>query len=112
MTQLLSASTIAGDDVVNSAGESLGKIEELMIEPTNGQVEYAVLSFGGFLGMGEKLFAIPWRQLELQADEHRFMLNMPRERLEQAPGFDKNKWPDTSQRGWSTEIDQYYAERT
>ncbi|MDA0270031.1 MAG: PRC-barrel domain-containing protein [Chloroflexi bacterium] len=111
MPQLISATTIMGDPVVNAAGDDLGKIEELMLGTANGQIEYAVVSFGGFLGMGDKLFAVPWKKLTLQQHEHRFMLDLPRETLEKAPGFDKNNWPDTADAAWSAEIDQYYGGR-
>ncbi len=66
--QVLSASTIIGDKVLNPAGEQLGIIKELMIDLDEGNVAYAVLSFGGFLGMGDKLFAIPWEALALDTE--------------------------------------------
>lgn len=86
----LSATTLVGDGVRNTAGDSLGKIEELMIDLPTGRVAYAVLSFGGFLGMGDKLFAIPWSALKLDEAAHEFVLNVSKERLEKAPGFDKS----------------------
>lgn len=92
---LLSASTLIGDKVRNRQGEDLGKIEEIMLDWEHGRISYAVLSFGGFLGMGDKLFAIPWQSLELHPEEHGFVLDVDRERLENAPGFDKNNWPGT-----------------
>ena len=61
--RVLSASTIEGDSVRNSAGEDLGRIEHIMIDIPTGRVAYAVLSFGGFLGIGNKLFAVPWEAL-------------------------------------------------
>ncbi|HET8687672.1 MAG TPA: PRC-barrel domain-containing protein, partial [Methanosarcina sp.] len=91
----LSAGTIKGDKVINAAGEDLGKIEELMIDLENGRVGYAVLSFGGFLGLGDKLFAIPWQALSLRVHEHAFVLNIPKDVLEKAEGFDKDRWPLT-----------------
>jgi len=106
---VLSARTICGDAVVNSSGEKLGKIEELMIDLENGRVAYAVLSFGGFLGIGDKLFAIPFEALELDPDNHRFMLDVSREKLEQAPGFDKNDWPDMADTTWEEGIHAYYG---
>ena len=60
---VLSATAVIGDSVVNRAGESLGKIEELMLDLEKGRVAYAILSFGGFMGMGEKLFAVPFEAL-------------------------------------------------
>jgi len=85
--EFLSATTIKGDKVINTAGEDLGKIEELMIDLSDGRVAYAVLSFGGFLGMGNKLFAIPWGALSLRVHEHAFVLDVPKEVLEKAEGF-------------------------
>ncbi len=91
---LLSSSSITGDKVVNGAGEKLGDIKDLMVDTTSGQVEYAVLSFGGFLGMGDKLFAVPMGALEHCSEDKCFKLDVPKEQLENAPGFPKDKWPD------------------
>jgi len=79
--------------VVNRQGENLGKIEDLVIDPATGSVMYAALSHGSILGMGGKLFAIAWKSLELQPDGMTFILNLSKEKLESAPGFDKNNWP-------------------
>jgi hypothetical protein len=98
-----------GDRVVNPQGEHLGEIKELMIDPQTGHVGYAVLSFGGFLGMGDKLFAIPFRALELNADRKEFVLNVPKDKLKTAPGFDKNEWPKSADRKWGTEIHTFYG---
>ena len=106
--RILSASTLCGDPVVNDAGENLGQIEELMIDLENGRVAYAVLSFGGFLGIGDKLFAIPFEALELDAAHHRFVLDVPREKLEKAPGFDKSQWPDFADPRFGQEVYRYY----
>jgi sporulation protein YlmC with PRC-barrel domain len=106
---ILSSSSISGDAVVNRMGDSLGKIEDLMIDLSEGQVAYAVLSFGGFLGMGNKLFAIPFDALELDAVNRRFILDIPKERLEAAPGFDKDNWPDFADRRWGTSVYEHYG---
>lgn len=108
---VLSASTLAGDSVRNAAGEDLGKIDEIMIDIPSGRVAYAVLSFGGFLGMGDKLFAVPWSALKVDEDEKCFILNVDRRTIEAAPGFDKNNWPDMSDASWGTEISTYYRVR-
>jgi len=105
---VLSASTLAGDSVRNAAGEDLGKIDEIMIDIPSGRVAYAVLSFGGFLGMGDKLFAVPWNALKVDEDEKCFILNVDRRTIEQAPGFDKDNWPDMSDASWGAEIIAYY----
>ena len=91
---VLSASTLKGDNVVNHQGDDLGKIEEIMIDVDHGRVAYAVLSFGGFLGMGDKLFAIPWQAFTVDTAQKRLVLSATREVLEKAPGFDKANWPD------------------
>ncbi len=106
---VLSATTVIGDTVRNAEGEKLGTLKELMIDTEFGQVAYAVLSFGGFLGLGDKLFAIPWEALQLLPDEHAFMLDVDRELLEEAPGFDKDNWPQFTDRTWGTEIHAYYG---
>src|ERR1700689_5274512 len=85
---VLSASTLAGDSVRNAAGEDLGNIDEIMIDIPSGRVAYAVLSFGGFLGMGDKLFAVPWSALKVDEDEKCFVLDLNKKTLESAPGFD------------------------
>jgi sporulation protein YlmC with PRC-barrel domain len=108
---VLSASTLAGDSVRNAAGEDLGKIDEIMIDIPTGRVAYAVLSFGGFLGMGDKLFAVPWSALRVDEDEKCFVLDVDRRTIEQAPGFDKNNWPDMSDQTWGTGIATYYHVR-
>jgi sporulation protein YlmC with PRC-barrel domain len=95
--------------VRNSEGEDLGKIEELMIDIPTGRVAYAVLSFGGFLGMGNKLFAIPWDALTLDEIEHQFILNVDKKTLEAAPGFDKDEWPDMADPKFGSQIYGYYG---
>ncbi len=106
---VLSSSSISGDAVVNRMGDSLGKIEDLMIDLSEGHVAYAVLSFGGFLGVGNKLFAIPFESLELDAQNKRFILDVPRDRLEAAPGFDKDNWPDFADRRWGGTVYEHYG---
>ncbi|MGH7541350.1 MAG: PRC-barrel domain-containing protein [Gemmatimonadota bacterium] len=106
---VLSATTLIGDGVRNAAGEDLGKIEELMIDVANGRVAYAVVSFGGFLGIGDKLFAVPWEALELDQASHEFVLDVSREVLENAPGFDKDSWPQMADRDWGGRIYEHYG---
>lgn len=110
-TRVLSASTMIGDKVINAKGENLGDIKELMIDLESGRVAYAVLSFGGVLGMGDKLFAIPFKALSLRPDHDNFMLDVDKDRLKNAPGFDKNNWPSTADRKWGTEIHSYYGQK-
>ncbi|AKH38519.1 MULTISPECIES: PRC-barrel domain-containing protein [Nitrosomonas] len=109
--RLMGADTLIGDDVCNQAGEDLGDIKEIMIDTTNGTVSYAVLSFGGVLGIGEKLFAVPWKALKLDTENKRFVLNVDKERLKDAPGFDKNDWPDMADESWVNKVNSYYGIR-
>jgi sporulation protein YlmC with PRC-barrel domain len=109
--KVLSASTMMKDKIVNTAGEELGDLKELMIDLDQGRIAYAVLSFGGFLGMGDKLFAIPWEALTLDTDRHVFILDIDKEKLEDAPGFDKDHWPDNAmyEAGWLLDLYDYYG---
>lgn len=107
---LLSAATITGDEVCNLKDEKLGTIEDIMLDTQNGRIRYAVLSCGGFLGMGDRLFAIPWSALTLDSAQKRFTLDLDKERLKNAPGFDKDDWPSWSDSNWSTSVDSYYQQ--
>lgn len=106
---LMGADTLIGESVVNGQEDDLGDIKEIMLDMRSGQVAYAVLSFGGFLGMGEKLFAVPWQALQLDTVNKRFVLNIDKERLKNAPGFDPDAWPDMSDAGWSNQIHSFYG---
>jgi sporulation protein YlmC with PRC-barrel domain len=92
-TQFLTASTIKGEKVINKDGEHLGKIEDLMIDLENRRVVYAILSFGGFLGIGDKHFAIPLEALSHRPNERDFTLDVSKDVLEKAEGFDKDNIP-------------------
>lgn len=94
--KFLTATSIIGDDVLNPKGEHLGTIKDIMIDLAAGKIEYVVVEFGGFLGMGEKYFALPYPLLKLDSKEQAFILDQPKEVLEKAPGFDKEHWPETN----------------
>jgi len=107
----LSASTLIGDDVMNREGENVGSLKDIMIDLETGHVAYAIVSSGGFLGMGDKLFAVPWNSLEVDADRHALVFDVDKERLEKAPGFDKDHWPDLGDRTWGEKVHQFYGSR-
>ena len=109
--RIMAADTLEGDKVVNATGEDLGELRDIMIDVPSGRVAYAVLSFGGFLGMGDKLFAIPWQALQLDTENHCFVLNVSKERLRDAPGFDKDHWPSMADQRWATDLHRYYETR-
>lgn len=109
MPQVLSVKTLEGDKVVNRSGENLGKLESIMIDLNEGRVAYAVLSFGGFLGMGDKLFAVPWKALSVDTNEKRLIFDVDKEKLKKAPGFDKDHWPNMADPNFHTDIHKYYG---
>lgn len=107
--RVMSASSLMNDRVMNEQGEDLGKIEEFMIDLDTGCIAYAVLSFGGILGFGDKLFAIPIQAFKLDEDRKCFILNISKDKLKNAQGFDKNNWPDFADQTWGTTIHDYYG---
>jgi sporulation protein YlmC with PRC-barrel domain len=107
--EVMSAGTLTGNDVKNSRGENLGDIEAIMLDVPSGRVAYAVLSVGGFLGAGDKLFAVPWRALKLDTDNKCFLLEVEKERLKDAPGFDKDHWPSMADMQWASKVHSYYG---
>ncbi len=107
--RLMGADTLLGNDVYNLQEEDLGDIEEIMLDMQSGEVSYAVLSFGGFLGISDKLFAVPWSALKLDTVNKRFTLDVEKERLESAPGFDKDNWPNMADFSWQDTIHSYYG---
>jgi sporulation protein YlmC with PRC-barrel domain len=107
--ELMGADTLVGNDVYNPKGEDIGDIKEIMLDMRNGRVAYAVLSFEPFLSMGEKLFAVPWNALTLDTKNKRFSLDVEKDRLKNAPGFDKSHWPDMADQTWQKEIHAYYG---
>ncbi|HJT88558.1 MAG TPA: PRC-barrel domain-containing protein [Bryobacteraceae bacterium] len=109
--RVMPAGGLMGERVRNSAGDSLGKVEEIMLDVPTGRIAYAVLSFGGALGIGKKLFAVPWEALTLNDREHEFVLNVDKQTLEDAPGFDKENWPDMADPAWGSKVHRHYGYR-
>ncbi|MDO8653986.1 MAG: PRC-barrel domain-containing protein [Undibacterium sp.] len=106
--ELMGANTLIGDKVHNELDEHLGDIKEIMLDMRTGKVAYAVLSFGGVFTIGEKLFAVPWNSLKLDTVNKRFVLNIPKDRFENAPGFDTDHWPNMADQTWADGIRTYY----
>jgi sporulation protein YlmC with PRC-barrel domain len=106
---VISTTAIVGDKIVNRTGESLGKIEELMLDLEKGRVAYAILSFGGAMGLGEKLFAVPFEALKLDATREHFTLDVDKNKMRNAPGFDKKNPPQASDRTWGAEVYKFYG---
>jgi sporulation protein YlmC with PRC-barrel domain len=107
--RVMAADTLEGDTVLNDVGDKLGELSHIMIDVPTGRVAYGVLSVGGFLGVGDKLFAIPWKALRLDPEQHGFRLNVSKDKLETAEGFDKDAWPTMADQSWAERIHQYYG---
>lgn len=105
---VLSAKSVCSNDVYNTAEEKLGSIQDIMLDMSSGKIAYAVLSYGGFMNMGNHLFAVPWSALKLDTEDKRFILDVDIDRLKNAPGFDKDDWPDMADAAWSSGINSYY----
>ncbi len=94
---------VIGSKVVNPQNEDLGKIEDVVVDMEAGRIAYAVLSFGGFLGIGDKYFAIPWEAFRFNVTGKRAILNVDKKLLENAPGFDKDNLPSMSS-SWGSRV--------
>ena len=101
--------SLLGAKVINGDGKDLGKVEDLVIDSRDDRVAYAILSFGGFMGMGDKNFAIPFEALGFDVDNKVAVLNIDQDRLKNAPGFDKDKWPDMTDQTWASQIHSHYG---
>ncbi len=106
---LMGADTLMGNDVYNSQGEDLGDVKEFMIDMASGRITYAVLSFGGLMGLGDKLFAVPWSALTLDTINKRFTLDVVKETLAAAPGFDSDHWPAMADPTRAKGVHQFYG---
>jgi len=105
---IVKASEVIGVKVQNKAGEHMGEITEVVIDKTQGKINYLVLDFGGVLGFGNKFFAMPWGLFTYNTDKDCFIINIDKERLKNAPGFDKSDWPDFSLPEYISSITEYY----
>lgn len=111
----IKASSVIGTKVVTPKGDTIGDIKEIVIDPRTGKVAYAVVSFGGFLSLGEKLFAIPFGAFVYNVNatssdlvKNEYVLNVSKEQLEKAPGFDSDHWPLMTNEKWHREMHQFY----
>lgn len=105
----IKASNFIGMHVVNPEGEDLGSIKEMILDPSSGGIAYAIVLFGGFLGMGQKLCAIPFGALDYDGTRHDYVLKVSKERLTRAPGFDPDRWPSLSDEAWHRNVSDYYG---
>jgi sporulation protein YlmC with PRC-barrel domain len=108
---LARADTLIGMDVENAQGQGLGEIEDLAINTKDGRIAYAALAYGGWLGIGENLAAVPWEALKLDMAERQFVLNLDKDKLQNAPRFAKDQYPQTLDRKWLSDMYAYYGAR-
>ncbi|WP_206956980.1 PRC-barrel domain-containing protein [Trinickia acidisoli] len=106
---VMAASTLDGDRILSTDGEEVGKVKEIMLDVQAGRIAYVVMSSGGFLGIGDKLLAIPWNALTLDTTRKCFLLSLCAEQIKNAPGFDKQHWPSMADATWATSVHQYYG---
>lgn len=107
--QQRSANALIGDAIVNPAGEKLGDLKDIVFDTARGEIVYAVMASGGVLGVGEKLFAVPWSALRMEGDNQNLVLDASPDRLKSATGFDKDHWPDVPDRGFVERGRTYYS---
>jgi sporulation protein YlmC with PRC-barrel domain len=118
-TGVVRGKDLMGLNVYGDKDEKLGDIQDLVIDPVQGKIRYAVVTFGGFLGMGDKYFAVPWSDIQFVSKgttssgtikEDHCILAISKDELKNAPGFDKNNWPNFADRNWNVNVDKYYNE--
>jgi hypothetical protein len=108
-TRFIAAAKVQGTAVTNPSHENLGSIRDVVLDKYDGSVRYAVLQYGGFLGLGSKLFALPWELLHYNEDADAYVLNIAQEVLSSAPGFDSDHWPDMGAVAFDTTIRRHYG---
>lgn len=101
-------STVLNGRVLNLAGDDLGKVEDLMLNPVNGRIVWAILSFGGFLGIGDKRFPVPWKALRVDLSKKEIILDIDRAALDRAPNFDKENWANLADPEFGREVHEHY----
>jgi sporulation protein YlmC with PRC-barrel domain len=106
--RFMSATTLIGDGIRNPQNESLGDLKEIMMDTASGKIAYGVVSYGGILGLGDKLFAVPWSAFSIDHENHKLVLNVSKERLKDAPGFDKDNWPNFADPAFTTSVGDWY----
>lgn len=109
--KLMPAEQIRGTHVVNPQGDDLGRIEDVVVETSTGHIVYAILSSGGFLGIGNKLFALPWDVLGYSTQHDAYVIDLPGDKLKNAPGFDTASPQDMADPRWAKPVHDYYGSK-
>ena len=109
--RLIASNKVEGTAVYNRQGERLGTVSSFMVDKRSGQVAYAVMSFGGFLGLGRRCHPLPWHVLSYDSDKGGYVVDLDRDRLTNAPSYSEDQGPDWDDRAWGARVDAYYADR-
>jgi hypothetical protein len=109
--RLISSAKVHGTECYNRNGDHLGTVDHMMIDKISGQVEYVVMSFGGFLGIGESYHPLPWRSLTYDTRMGGYVLDADRTRLERAPRYMSSNMPDWNDRTYRSRVDEYWMAR-
>ncbi len=107
--RVLSAGSISTDPVKNRSGDKIADVKDIMIDLPTGRVAYVVIAHGGVMGLGDKLFAIPWSAVQVDQEDHALVVDLAEDVLAAAPGFDKDNWPDFSNPEWARQVHDYYG---
>jgi sporulation protein YlmC with PRC-barrel domain len=108
-SRMMTASRLCGNKVINLQNETLGQIDEVVIDVPRGRIAYAAMASGGFLGLGERMFAVPWTALRYDAGRECFTMDARKETFDNAPGFDKDRWPTQAQSDWHDSVHRHYG---
>ena len=108
-TRLISADKVEGTDVYNPAGDKLGSINDVMIDKLSGKVAYADMSFGGFMGIGDKHYPLPWSMLKYDTNKGGYVVNLDKQRLEGAPGYNPDEKFDWEDENWARRVHDYWG---
>jgi sporulation protein YlmC with PRC-barrel domain len=107
----IATSALKGARVRNFAGEDLGKVDDLILDLHSGRTTYVVISLGGFLGIGDRLYAVPWELFSVRRGEPQLFVDLDKAVLADAPSFDRARWPDMSEETWIQDIQLHYAQK-
>lgn len=107
------ASEVIGMNIYNPQGEDVGEVNDVVLDPNTGKVRYAAVTYGGFLGIGDEMFAVPWEAFQCTQDpddpeEHRLTLDVSKQQLEGAQGFNQDNWPNFADPNFTNELDKRY----
>jgi hypothetical protein len=97
--------------VGNFAGEDLAKVDDFVVDIASGNIRYVILSMGGFLGINDKLRALPWELFTVRAADHEFLIDMEKQMLQDAPAFERSHWPDMSSEAWAAAVQAHFAQK-